>query len=685
MATPTLVSVTEASTISSSGVTFASGDYTGATTDDALVAFIDIQQQGETVSSPGGSWVEIGQVVGGNGTGSGSGAAIFVLPAGVSKSGSYAFTYPNTPSFQGGQIAVVRGTGLDYGDGQTNGADTTSDITVPGLDAGEADRLGLAVLTSFNESLSVDEGSWTNEGTSNSGFSAVYSQSTGSSSLSGFDTGLTDTSWAGVSVAFWESGGDPEPDDLTVGVSIGNPDVSVVGGETADFKVQSGVVDVTSDGQTVSITAVADLDNAFVILANNRHQGAGPNGSSGNQEADDMGATAYLSDTSTITFGYDGGNGTRVAWTVIEYVGPSGGDNEFVVRGRHELTATSAGTSTATVTTTPTSIDDCVPFISGVMSTDTGNGADNLSARAWLSSTATLNVANQVDAGTTTTRVVVVEFTGSNWSVGHGTLTGQTGDNGDFSLVTGADGTSGSTFDVGDWATAWIASWGYDGDGSNEAIADNWPELRIGDGGGGGDATAEVRYIFHGNHDGSDDDLNVHVLQHDDLSVTRFTSTANAANESTVDITSAGLTDLEQSLITGTGTSSGTGSAYGRGWRNFYLNSLTEAAHWCHRSGNTIAITMDVVDFVGLTSSDATPQADPNSLTVSAVIGSPALTTVPVVAPDDLAVSASVESPSLSTVPVVTPVDRDLVSFRNLINPVDLFIIKKFTAFIGMN
>ena len=360
----------------------------------------------------------------------------------------------------------------------------------------------------------------------------------------------------------------------------------------ADIKIQRGVTDVAAGGTTTSITAVGSLNNAFVVLTSNRQMGGGDPASAANHEIDDMSVLAYLSAVDEITFAHPSGSRTcRVYWEVWEYTGPVGGANEFLVRDRRRIAISSGTSGTATMTTTPTDIRKVVPFIAGITSTVAGNGGRYATCRAFCSSTATVNVVRGAASGTTTVAVASVEFTGMAWIVAHGTVTGQTADSGTITLKTAVDGINGDTVDVEDWGKAAIVSWGHAGDGTNDAIADHWPRLEP------GANTSSVSYAFDANHDGSDDDITVHVLRHDHLAVTRFTSTANAQGGSNVDITSAGLTDLAESSVLGTVTSSGGGTAYGRGWRIYRLTSLTNAEHWCHRSGNTMQHRLQVLDW----------------------------------------------------------------------------------------
>lgn len=364
-----------------------------------------------------------------------------------------------------------------------------------------------------------------------------------------------------------------------------------------DFKVQHIQVDVPGVGTTLTapsnFIAVADVNKAYILVNNNRRNGAGPNGSGANIEARGLSCTVYFSNASTIVFSRGAGatTTTRVNITIVEYIGPPGGANEFIVRHRGSVTPT-AGTTvqTTTMSSTPANINKCIPFYS-LQTTDTANGGAADTFMAYCSGTNTLNYHRGGAANTVTARVEVVEFTGSNWSVGHGD-SGTTGnDTGTITLNTAATGTGGSPFNVGSFNNAFIYHT-YKGDsnsGSNEAIADNYPVYTP-------NGTTQVNWTFHSDHDGATERHFVHVLRNANMNVTRFSDTSSSANETTINITSAGLSDINQAFIMGSSTSSGTGTAYGRGWRNYYLNSNTQAAHWSHRSGNTVNTEIQIVN-----------------------------------------------------------------------------------------
>jgi hypothetical protein len=371
--------------------------------------------------------------------------------------------------------------------------------------------------------------------------------------------------------------------------------------QTPDFKIQHLQFDVPGAGLTITAPAnfsgVNDVNKAFIIVSNNRRNGAGPSGAGTNIEARGMSCSVYFSNANTIVFSRGAGATitTRVNIMIVEYIGSAGGPNEIIVRHRGSVSPVAGiASQSLAMNTTPADINKCIPFYS-VQTSDTSTGAAASTLMLNCSGTNTLNYHRGGAANTVTARVEVVEFTGSNWSVGHGDSGVVGSDTGTITLNTSATGTGGSTFDVGSYTNAFI--WHtYKGDsnsGANEAIADNYPVYTP-------NGTTQVNWTFHGNHVGSSERHFVHVLVNSSMNVTRYSDSQSIVNESVIDITTADLTDLGQSVILGSSYSSGTGIAYGRGWRNYYFNSLNQAAHWSHRSGNTMLHEIQIIDWVGL-------------------------------------------------------------------------------------
>ena len=365
-----------------------------------------------------------------------------------------------------------------------------------------------------------------------------------------------------------------------------------------DFKVQHIQDDIDETGGTnTSFTAVSSLNNA-VALANNSRKTHGGSSSS-TREGDDMAGARVLTGTGALTYYREGASANENATfntTIWEYIGTSGGANEFIVRGRYAIDL-NGGTYTVDQTISGiTDKDNCIPFITGIMNDATTDDADSATAVAYLTSSTNLRVEK---GGTNSPNVRVyitlVEFTGSNWTVLHGDSGAVGGDTGTITLYDGSDGT-GTATDVSDWSNSIIFSQ-FRADtatgGSNDAHGDLYPMAQP------GSNDQSIDWTFHTSHDSDGTNRHfVHVLNNDDVTVTRFTdsSVANA----TVDITSAGLTDLSQAMVVGSSYHSGTGAGYGRGWRNYKLNSLTQAEYWSARVGGGSATSeneLQIVDF----------------------------------------------------------------------------------------
>jgi hypothetical protein len=371
----------------------------------------------------------------------------------------------------------------------------------------------------------------------------------------------------------------------------------------ADILVQRGQNAVDAAGTTQAITAVSSTDSAFVNVTNSRGFNAGPTGSASNMEPDDLAGAVQLTATDTLTFTREstGIASCRFDWEVWEYTGSPGGANEFIVRDRR-IVSLNSGTNgtTATLSSTPTDIDKCIPIITGLLCDGTADDMDNMSAIAWISGSDTLNVLRGGDANDVQVAIVTVEFTGSNWEVYHGRQE-DPADTGTITLVDNADGTTAGGGDVTDWSTAVIFGQlkGNNRNGVDDAISDMTCIFEP------GSSTTTVDWAHHANHDDSASSPDqsqrmVHVLRHPDLAVTRFTDTQNTQGAMNVDITSAGLSDLTQSGVVVFRNSSGGGTAFGRGICNARLTSLTNCELWAHRSGNAIATRVQVVDFSGV-------------------------------------------------------------------------------------
>lgn len=368
----------------------------------------------------------------------------------------------------------------------------------------------------------------------------------------------------------------------------------------AEIDVQRGTATAANTGNTTAPgTTFGSTASTIVFNSNNRRMHGGRNDENVNDlEGDDMSGGIHLASTSQIDLDRESGsiaNTMRFAWESWEYTGSASGNNEFIVRGRYKLTLTGA-TTTQSVSSI-SSINDCIPFITGIMTDQATDDADHATAYAYMSGSGTLNVKRgSGSADTVDVYVTVVEFTGSNWQVAHGLLESNA-DSGSLTIVDNANGTTSGGGDISDWNTAIIYHQFLANalNGTDDAISDTSPAYYPGSG------TTSVSWAFHSDHvdsatSGSRNEHFVHVLKHSYISVTRHTDTQSLTGAMNVNISSANLTNLSTSAIEVSRSSSGTGIAYGRGWVNARLTTLTNAELWVHRSGNTISTRIQVIN-----------------------------------------------------------------------------------------
>lgn len=352
------------------------------------------------------------------------------------------------------------------------------------------------------------------------------------------------------------------------------------GDPTPAFGNQHGQLDVAAGGSTVAITDVSSLDHTVVLNNNSRLIGGGPDGTSPNLAVDDASLGLRLTATDQITADrQSGASGTnRASWTAWTSVNPSG-PNGFVVRDRRTVTLSAADSFSFT----PAGVSDAekvIPFITGIRNSETTTNHDQLAAATEINrTTGEVTIHGRTGSGTTTVEITTVEFTGSNWSVAYGSLV-STGDTGTVTLTAG----------VADWANAIIFHQFYKAAGGNGALSDMTAIYEP------GANTTSVDWVFDSGADPNAGQRHtVYALHNTEMDVTRFSSTDSSAGDVDIDITSAGIADLAEGLVVVSAQTTGNGAAHLRGTRNAHLVSTTLARHYCHRSGNTMQIRMQVV------------------------------------------------------------------------------------------
>ncbi len=295
-------------------------------------------------------------------------------------------------------------------------------------------------------------------------------------------------------------------------------------GLTADFNIQRGLFTFGAgeDADTVTLAApvgsFGDGSNAFVRLTNVQHASSGGLDFDETDNNDDVGVLVKITATDTITFTRQG-TGQNLdwiaSWELWEYIGPPGGPNEFIVR--HETEVTTTG-QTAVNTLIPNVVnrDNLVPFITGVVNSQTDNDWDDATHTAEITDGGAgisyLTVHRDgSDTNPSNVGIAVVEFTGSNWKV----------QNNIFHSFTNDGVTESETLPtpVTGWTDAFIAvSYHTDnGDDERNEVGHNvWP----------GATNDQVNFRIREGANGAYPDYHamVHVVENPDMSVVHLDS-----------------------------------------------------------------------------------------------------------------------------------------------------------------
>ncbi len=273
--------------------------------------------------------------------------------------------------------------------------------------------------------------------------------------------------------------------------------------------------------------------------------------------------------------------------------GTVGGPNEFIVRWRGVVTIASGSKTNSQAVSGISDRNKCVPFVQGVIGDlNSVNDGNRVISHAHIDSSNNLIVERGETGTEVKVYVVVVEFTGSNWNVGHALGSSfSTGAN-NVALVDDSDGT-GSSFDVGDWDTAFIEASMSGSTSANHALEDTGFVIEPQSG-----STTGVTITFDSTAGLGGAEVFVHVIQNDNIDVNRYTDsqTIPTSDNHTV----SGLTSLDESALEWYVFTDGTGTAYARGATGAYLTSTTNVAEWSHRTGNTGTYRFGVINLSGL-------------------------------------------------------------------------------------
>lgn len=358
------------------------------------------------------------------------------------------------------------------------------------------------------------------------------------------------------------------------------------------LQVETVDVDVSSNGSTHTLTNdVGDINSAFFRNTTMRRGSAGPVGSTSNAGPDDVSVGPRLTNTNTLTVAKSNSVNQKLIGEVWRYSGAAAGVDEFVVRGRFQVSVNSSSSNSVAV---PGIVNrnKCIPFITGVVSNETSqNTFDRFMCHAHIDASDNLVITrNNSESTTLTAYVTVVEFVGSNWNVLHCEATFSTQN----AQITEDSTGSGAAGSVGDWSNALIADFNISGSVSNNvALEDTTFTLEPG-------STPSTIAILKDTTAASDGTIMAHILTNPNMVIARETTSKTISNNNsyvTETFPNITLSNVNEACVEWSVFTDGTGTAYARGGLGAYLQNASTLRSWVHRSGNTGTYRYGVADF----------------------------------------------------------------------------------------
>jgi len=415
----------------------------------------------------------------------------------------------------------------------------------------------------------------------------------------------------------------------------------------ADFKVLRGTSIIASGNATLTLTEGTDYtlesgvttSDAFVRIVSSRLMGMGRTASGGNQNVDDFGVYISSTDiTSGVTFTRLGtSNNCRVCWEIIQYTGPSGGDNEFIVREVGTQTVAASSYEDTKSITGVSDHSDVVPFITGQTCAETSrndwHGA--LHTASYSSGTITFRRGDLTDQSTVS--YAAVEFTGSNWSIQTGEFTQSTG-----SLTISSVTTSKTFLHVQYRYERNGTTCGLDDAGNQVVLANSTTVQSQNE-----TTSTDAAYKYHRiwvieNTQTGDGAMSVEHIASQNVSGTGVEEVGTEA------ITS--VDNMDQTCIMGeTANSTGGGTAYPRGCLVFQLTAVDTVTWRQSDAGQTSDLAFQVVQLP--TAAGATnATVEPSAQTITATTPAPSIlaTQNPTVSASAQTVTATAPAPGVS-------------------------------------
>ncbi|MEO0590517.1 MAG: hypothetical protein AAFZ11_08150 [Pseudomonadota bacterium] len=355
----------------------------------------------------------------------------------------------------------------------------------------------------------------------------------------------------------------------------------------ADFKILRGSV-VIPNGQT-SLTLVDGVDYSleagiaddawFFSLASNHFGGMGRTSGGGSQNADDH--TCWIAQVGKdITITRSGStNNCRVDWQILQYIGAPDGPNAIKIREKGTLT----GTGSAALATLPATVADAsnlVPWI--VAQGQNGTGRNNTNRSLFTSE---VNGGDAVfnrftNVSTYWLSYALLEFTGTNWQVS----------NEQFATPGSGAQSVALASPVADVEQTFLhCTYRYETSGT-VGLDDASVRVRLTSASALETTTTTATDAGLKRH-------SVWLIQNPNMVVSRYVGTmAGSGEEEAYNVPITPVADVNQTLTTLTNDSTGSGTAFPRGFINHLLSANDNTLLRQSDNGQTSRYAIEVVE-----------------------------------------------------------------------------------------
>lgn len=396
---------------------------------------------------------------------------------------------------------------------------------------------------------------------------------------------------------------------------------------TSDFKFQHGVTTFGASADTANalFTAVGATSKAFPFLTNSQHACVPNANVTAARNNDDLGMSGYLSDASTYTLARQStgeNEDMRCAHTIAEYVGPSGGANEWIVRAQGSASLEAASNPLDVTIPGVSNIDKLMCLRLGASSTVTTAAWDQAQVEVQSLHNGTNNVCRFIrsdTAGSGPVSYAAVELTGSNWTLQKVTHT--------FSAA-GTNETEALSPSV-NWSQCHIfPTWRHNDTAADELGMMVWP----------GSDGSTIRFRRTSTATGTQAVATVYVACNPSLSVQHFDSITGSGVDlpsdsvqtktaSDLGISISPTASLSETLMLMTADNAATGSSnYTRAFLNYRPTSTTNVETYRSSGLSVSEWTMQIGNWSGLNSVASTPTPTPTATSTSTPTPTPTFT-----------------------------------------------------------